>query len=574
MNPAAAPGLTPAVLDTVTVPAEVAAAYRAGGWWRTETFLHDLRRTAALSPARPAIVAHRLHRPAGRRVHTVTYAQLAAHVERFAAALHALGVRPGEPVAYQLPAWWETTALTLACLRLGAVAVPVLPTVRSHELAQTLRLTGARVCVVPDAWEGHPHAEALADLAGNLPWLRHRVVLGDATTTGAVDFARHFLHTSHPPAPQPRTDADRPALAVSVMTTDAAASAVLHTPNTLYANISAQHDPTGPGRRPHEVFYSALPLTSLASLLYTVCWPLAVGGTGVCQDVWDPDVCLDLLDTAGVHQAYAAPVYWTEVLAAQRRRPRQLRRLRLLLSGGRTSTAGPLLDDLRDALGAPARNLWGAPEVGMGTLTKGDTPAEREGRSDGLPLDGLQVSVLPRPGHEGATPGALCVRGPSVCLARWHHGETAPALTWADGDGWLGTGDTALGDGLGGIRVTERAGTRTGSIFMAPVDLIERELLAHPGVAEAAVVAHTDPDLGERTCAVLVPAADQPPPALLELREHLAARGIGEAFLPTRMELVSSLPRDDHGAVRHEGLRRWIARLLPGQPRTTPITTA
>ncbi|MQS14912.1 AMP-binding protein [Streptomyces kaniharaensis] len=567
--------MTPAVLDAVTVPPHVAEGYRAEGWWRTETFLHDLLRTAARAPERPAVIAHRLHRPAGRRVQTVGYAQLAAYVERFAAALYALGVREGDPVAYQLPNWWETTALTLACLRLGAVAAPVLPTVRTHELAQTLRLTGARVCVVPDVWEGHPHAEALADLAADLPWLRHRVVLGDAAATGAVDFTTHFLRTPHERAlrpPQPRADADRPALAVSVMNVDAAASCVLHTPNTLYANISAQHDPTGPGRRPGEVFYSALPLTSLASLLYTVYWPLAVGGTGVCQDVWDPDVCLDLLDTAAVDQAYAAPVYWTEVLAAQRRRPRTPHRLRLVLSGGRTGTPGPLLDDLGRALDTSVRTLWGAPEVGMGTLTKGDTPAEREGRSDGLPLDGLQISVLPRPGHAGAKAGALRVRGPSVCLARWHHGEPTPVATWADGDGWLGTGDTALGDGLGGIRVTERAGTRTGSIFMAPVDRIERELLEHPAVAEAAVVAHTDPDLGERTCAVVVPASDQPPPALLELREHLAGGGTGEAFLPTRLELVSALPRDEHGAVRHEGLRRWISRLLPGQPRTTPFT--
>lgn len=98
-------------------------------------------------------------------------------------------------------------------------------------------------------------------------------------------------------------------------------TSVLHSPNTLYANVSAQSGPDGPGRREGEVFLSTLPLTSLASLIYTVCWPLAVGGTGVHQDVWDPGRCLDLMAETGVDQVYAEPAYLAELVTAQRRRP-------------------------------------------------------------------------------------------------------------------------------------------------------------------------------------------------------------------------------------------------------------
>ncbi|GAA3062631.1 hypothetical protein GCM10020000_52460 [Streptomyces olivoverticillatus] len=87
-------------------------------------------------------------------------------------------------MAYQLPGWWETAALTLACWRVGALAVPVLPAVRAHGLERILRGTQARVCVVPDEWEGFAHAEVLAELAPRLPWLRRRVVVGGRGADG------------------------------------------------------------------------------------------------------------------------------------------------------------------------------------------------------------------------------------------------------------------------------------------------------------------------------------------------------------------------------------------------------
>ncbi|MFE0012167.1 AMP-binding protein, partial [Streptomyces erythrochromogenes] len=531
------------------------------GRWRGETFLDDLYRTAARAPQRPAIVSERAHRPAGRRLVTVTYAQLAAYVNRFAAALSSLGVVAGDPVAYQLPNWWETTALTLACLRVGAVAVPVLPTVRARGLHRILDGTRARICVVPDVWEGFAHAEALADLAGRLPWLRHRVVVGDAAATGAVDFTAYFRRTAHERTAAglrsgPRGGrADRPALLISVMGLRDSYTSVLHSPNTLYANISAQSAPDGPGRRPGEAFLSTLPLTSLASLIYTVCWPLAVGGTGVFQDVWDPGRCLDLMAAAGVDQVYAEPAYLAELVTAQRRRPRAARRLRLVLSGGRTSTPAPLAEELREVFGVPVLSVWGAPELGMGALS-GSGGGDRDG--DGVrPLGGLEVSAA----HAGS---ALEVRGPSVCLATWRHGAPAPVATWEHGDGWLDTGDLAAADRDGGIRVLARAGTRTGAIFMVPVSEVEERLLAHPRVREAAVVAYTDPEHGELPCAVVVPAAAVGPPGR-------AARARGPAPCSSRWAAPHpARTRAGSAARRPARPRSWTRRSPRPWPWSTP----
>ncbi|MER5640627.1 AMP-binding protein [Kitasatospora sp. NPDC002227] len=555
-----------AAASALRVPAEVAERFRAEGWWREETFLHDLYRTAALDPARPAIVADRSQRPAGQRITTLSYAQLALHVDRFAAALASLGIGPGDPVAYQLPNWWETAALTLACLRLGALAVPVLPTVRAHGLGRILAASAARVCVVPQAWDGFAHSEALAELAPGLPWLRHRVVIGDAAATGAVDFERYFLRTPHErhtrlPDLLATGGPDRAALLITVMGLADSFSSLLHSPNSLYANASTQLDPQGPGMRPGEAFFCPLPLTSLASLIYTVFWPLAVGGTGVYQDVWDPARCLELLAAARVDQVYAAPVYWAELLTAWRQEPRSLDRLRLVLCGGRTSTPPELPGELAEAFGVPVRTMWGAPELGMGTLAD---PA-----AGGTPLLPAGLELAPGPAL-GGEPSRLLARGPQLCLARWPHGDPAPEVTWEQGGGWLDTGDSAAADGHGGLRVVAHAGERTGSIFMVPVAEVEAGLLAHPLVQEAAVISYTDQEYGELPCAVVVPAARATPPGLVALREHLAARGLAEAFRPTRLELVGSLPRDAQGAIRKDVLRGWLDRLRPGVPRPAP----
>lgn len=553
VRPGAPPPLSP--LPALAPPPEVTARYRAGGWWRAGTFPHDLYRTAACHPERPALVTERVHRPAGRRTTVVSYAQLALYVERFAAALAGLGVVEGDPVAYQLPSWWETAALTLACWRLGALAVPVAPTVRSRALHRILDHTRARVCVVPDVWAGFPHAEALADLAPALPWLRHRVVIGDAAATGAVDFTGRFLRTPHeryaagrrlgPPRGRP----DGAALLLTVAGPGDTFTSVVHSPDSLYAWAGA-------GRREGGVFHSTLPLTSPAALVHALCGPLAAGGTGVFADVWDPGRCLDLLAGAGVDRAYGSPEHWREVLGAQRREPRSLERLRLVLSGGETAAPGDLPEALGTALGVPVCPVWGSPVLGYGTVSGDD------GAAGLLAPGGLELRA-------GEGPSGLRARGPSVCLARWPYGAAEPLATWEHDDGWICTGETVAGDGDGGVRVAGGARGR-GGVLLVPAPEAERELLAHPRVREAVLLPYTDSEYGELPCAVVVPSTEAAPPGLVALREHLARRGVGEAFLPTRLELVGSLPHDGHGEVRREALRAWMDRVRPGTPRPAP----
>ncbi|MGW7207064.1 AMP-binding protein [Streptomyces sp. NPDC054837] len=494
------------LLGGLEPPAEVARAFVERGWWRTDTVLHDVYRGAARHPHRTAIVSHQAHRPAPSRVARISYGQLAACTGRFAHALDALGVRPGDPVAFQLPNRWETVALLLACLRTGAVAVPVMTGYGVRDLEAVLAAAEPRLCVVTDLWEGAAPARVLADLAPGLPWLRHRAVLGDAVDAGTIDFVRHFVHTPHERYRSagwlrlPSRPADRVALAVTSLGLRAAHSMALHTPNSLHAGLPSV---TGAA----EAAFSAVPLASLPSLLHAVIGPLTCGGTVVLQDVWDAETALGLMAAAGVRRVYATPAQWEELVAAREHRPPEGLELYGAFTSDEAGTSAALGRRAHAALGVPLR-------------------------------------ALPRPASHAGRPSP---RGPASPLAVWRRGSGV-GLTWQE-DGEVVDLDEA---GHPRLRTEE-----VGGVFLVPVTEIEALLLGHPRVAEAAVVARADPRHGELACAVVVP--DGTPPTLLDLRTHLSAQGVPPAHLPAELILLGGLPRTDTGELRRRHLQDTLA---------------
>ncbi|NNN37431.1 AMP-binding protein [Streptomyces sp. S3(2020)] len=448
----------------------------------------------------------------------ISYGQLAGYVDRFAHALDALGVRAGDPVAFQLPNRWETCALLLACLRIGAVAVPVMAGYGARDLESVLGAAQARVCVVPDRWEGTSPAQVLADLAPTLPWLRHRVVLGDAAATGAVDFTRHFVRTPHERyrrdgwLPLPAGLADRICLAVTSLGLHCAHSMAMHTPNTLHAGL----DP-----RSRVTAFTALPLATLPSLLHTVVGPLTHGATVVLQDVWDPETALDLMASTHVRAALATPAQWAELAAAQEQRPRPPGRLEHALLPGRAGVTTRLAHQVHETLRVPL------------DVT---ASAARADDSDLAPADAGR--------HRPRT------RGPASPLAVWQRDAGGLRPVWERDHG-------PDADRLTGLDEEGRTVEEVGGVFLVPVTEVEEHLLTHPHVAEAAVVASTDPEHGELACAVVVPEGD--PPSLLDLRAHLLSRGILASHLPARLELVPALPRSENGRV----LRHRLQDTLP-----------
>jgi cyclohexanecarboxylate-CoA ligase len=540
----------------VRPPDSVAARMRERGWWRDRSIVRDLLDTAAEHPDAPAIVAARTD--ASDPV-TITYAQLAGHAERFAAALLSLGIRRGDRVAFQLPGWWEAAALTLACAWTGAVAVPLLPTMRSREVERLLQVTGASLCVVPDTWGGQDYAAVLDDIAPRLPALRHRVVYGEKVHEGAVDFATYFLHTVHEARlPEPiqvpsGRDLDSVILVMFTSGTTGERKAVLHTENTLYAGTAAAAGVAERGWDTGEVFCSPHPISGLAGLLYCLWGPILAQGTGVYLDTWNPAEQLELMAKADATQVFAAPPFAAQLVEAQRAQPRKLPALRFIMCGG-APVVEKLVADVTGAFSVPVRTCWGMTELGMGIRTPEGASPTGAVRSDGRPLAGLEISLRAVPGDDDVY--RLWVRGPSVCVAVWAPGVDGGAslATWTRDEGWMDTGDLVRDDGAGGVHFEGRASRRVGGPYMIPVADVEGEILHHPDVREVVIIGYSGEDGQEHACAVLAPRADRTP-ALAELRAFLSGRGMTEWYIPERVLEVAELPKNENGKVLVEQLR-------------------
>jgi cyclohexanecarboxylate-CoA ligase len=183
----------------------------------------------------------------------------------------------------------------------------------------------------------------------------------------------------------------------------------------------------------------------------------------------------------------------------------------------------------------------------------GDAEAQRHG-TDGRPLPGCVARLVDADGRPVAAgvEGEIEAFGPQLCV-----GYVDPALNVAfTSDGFFRTGDLAVRDGDGFVRITGRRKDvilRKGETLSAKG--IEDELAAHPSVADVAVVGVPDAQRGERVCACVVLRPGAPRVDVDAVRTFMEARGVMRQRIPEQVELMPELPRNATGKVRKDLLR-------------------
>jgi cyclohexanecarboxylate-CoA ligase len=542
------------VPETVSIPVPTtdAASYHAKGWWRDTTLLDDFLANVAERPDKIAIVADH----AGAPTETLTFGQLGDIVDRIAAGLLELGVRPGEIVSFQLPNWWQFAAMNLAITRVGAVTNAILPILRHRELAFILERTGSRLCVVPDSFRGFDYAGMLNDVAASVPTLTHVFAVGAAgDRPGVHSFDRFFLERD--PAPASVLDPLRPAgddVAQVQFTsgTTGEPKGVVHTHNTVRCGTRSV---TGRlGLNPDDALLFFSPLAHTVGYYFGCYLPLADGMTVVYQDAWDAEHMLDLVNTYQCVWTMAAPTFLADLCATVEKTGVTIPSMRIISCAG-APVPPPLIAEVNRRLGATVLVAWGMTEVGAVTTTTTDDPDTLVTTTDGCPPDWVELTVVDADGHAvpAGTPGRLLVRGASTCLTYFKRPDLFAAATH---DGWLDTGDIAVQWDNGYIRIASRSKDLViRGAENIPVVEVESALLDHPAVRDVAVIAVPDDRLGERACAVLVPRDPRNPPTLPELLRHLAELNMAKQFWPEYLHIIDALPTTATGKVQKFKLR-------------------
>ncbi len=517
---------------------------------------------ALTGPDRVAVVGHHAD---GSPTEVLTYGELAQRAERFAGALIELGVQPGDVVSFQLPNWWQVAALHLACVRIGAVANPIITIFRRREVAFILERVGARICVVPDSFRGFDHAAMVADIAGEVATLEHVFVIGDDLPAGTESFDEYFCAIAHeckhaaPELSRRRPDPHAPAQLMFTSGTTGEPKGVVHDHRTMDVGIRAVSEPLGLGADDVVLMFS--PLGHQTGYLYGMCMPLRYGMKLVLQDVWDPVTMLRLVEQERVTWTMGTTTFVLDACATAAAHPEvDLSSLRYFTCGG-APIPPKAVTEARAKLGTQLVAVWGMTEVGVCTTTLPTDSDEVVCSSDGGPSPWAEVRIVDADDQEVPTgvEGRLLVRTPSQHLTYYGRPDLyEAAFPMGIAEGWFDTGDLARADANGYIRITGRSKDiiiRGGENI--PVTEVEAAVVAHPQVHEAAVVPYADDRLGERVCAVVVAAGD--PPTLDQLRTHLEQLGMSRTYWPERLEVRAELPKTASGKTQKFVLREELA---------------
>jgi acyl-CoA synthetase (AMP-forming)/AMP-acid ligase II len=296
-----------------------------------------------------------------------------------------------------------------------------------------------------------------------------------------------------------------------------------------------------------------------------ICTALCTGGSCVLTPAFDPAAYPAWLEALQPTWAITTPTELNLLLAEAERAGRAAiagprSRLRALRVGAQPMTPGTL-ERAEASLHATILESYGMTEASYITAS-GPSIQDRRAGASGKPL-GCAVRVLDEKGHDlpAGQPGAIVIRGATL-FSGYLADPEANAAAFLPG-GWFRTGDIGVLDEAGYLRLRGRANEliNRGGEKIAPAE-VDRALLSHPAVAEAASFAVPDDRLGEDIVAAVVPRAGASPSAR-ELRGWLLDQ-LSPAKVPRRIWFVERLPRTTTGKVqRGELARRWREAFPP-----------
>jgi acyl-CoA synthetase (AMP-forming)/AMP-acid ligase II len=518
--------------------------YRQSGLWGTSTFNEVLAEACTRKwPQREFVIA------SPDRPSTLTFQQMHERGLQLAGALHALGLRKGDVFAMEMPSWMEACLTYHAATALGVVVVPIIHVYQAKEVEFILRQSRAKAFMIPDNWRGIDYLAMLEDIRPRLPDLEHVVVVGDKVPADAIAFDDVAARAT-PEFPRPKISPDDPHILAYTSGTTADPKGVVHSHNTLLAEVRATRECSGGDQ--HDVFLSPNPIGHIAGIFTALIAPFVYGYKIVLMDLWDPALALQLIQDHRVTRTGGATFFAATMLSALDTQKHDISSMELFGVGG--SGVPPSIVEQLQALGWHSSRSYGCTEHPSITMGRLEDPPQKGAYTDGRPQPHVEVRLVDEDGLEAAE-GEVLSRGPDQFLGYVDPQMDAEAF---DDEGWFRTGDIGRFDADGFLAITDRKKDiiiRGGENISARE--VEEVLAQHPKVQEAAVTAVSDERYGERVCAFVITKEGQPL-VLEEVLAHFKAQGVAKQKTPERLELVDAFPRTLSGKVQKYVLRRTI----------------
>ncbi|EHT6950973.1 medium-chain fatty-acid--CoA ligase [Escherichia coli] len=536
---------------TLTFNEQRRAAYRQQGLWGDASLADYWQQTARAMPDKIAVVDN--------HGASYTYSALDHAASCLANWMLAKGIESGDRIAFQLPGWCEFTVIYLACLKIGAISVPLLPSWREAELVWVLNKCQAKMFFAPTLFKQTRPVDLILPLQNQLPQLQQIVGVDKlAPATSSLSLSQ-IIADNTPLTTAITTHGDELAAVLFTSGTEGLPKGVMLTHNNILASeraYCARLNLTW-----QDVFMMPAPLGHATGFLHGVTAPFLIGARSVLLDIFTPDACLALLEQQRCTCMLGATPFVYDLLNVLEKQPADLSALRFFLCGG-TTIPKKVARECQQ-LGIKLLSVYGSTESSPHAVVNLDDPLSRFMHTDGYAAAGVEIKVvddarktLP-PGCEGEEAS----RGPNVFMGYFDEPElTARAL---DEEGWYYSGDLCRMDEAGYIKIT---GRKKDIIVRGGENISSREvediLLQHPKIHDACVVAMPDERLGERSCAYVVLKAPHHSLSLEEVVAFFSRKRVAKYKYPEHIVVIEKLPRTASGKIQKFLLRKDIMRRL------------
>ncbi len=473
-------------------------------------------------------------RPPTERSHS--YREIAARSAHLAAALLEAGTIVGDRVAVQVDKSPDAIATYLACLRIGAVYMPLNVAYTADEVGYYLR------DATPSVFVGRPQSQAgLGEVAreAGVASLLTLGIEGDGSLAQRAESLPPYDDVA------PRSNADLAAMLYTSGTTGKPKGAMI-THGNLATNARALFETWG--WQANDVLLHALPVFHVHGLFVALHCAMLGGSTVEFLPRFDPAAVRAALPRATV--LMGVPTFYSRLLAERDFDRAECAHMRLFISG-----SAPLPETVFRAFaertGHTVLERYGMTETGI--LTSNPLSGDRIEGTVGYPLPGVEARVVDEAGAPCApsTTGSVEVRGPGVFRGYWNNPEKTKAEFRADG--FFRTGDLGTRAADGRIALVGRSSDMiiSGGYNVYPKE-IELSLDEVPGVTESAVVGLPHPDFGEAVAAFIVRETATVTDA--EISRALEGR-LARFKHPKRIFFLDALPRNAMGKIQKAVLR-------------------
>ncbi len=490
-----------------------------------------------------------------------TYAQLDDRSRRFASGLLALGAQRKDKIVIALGNSAEHVLTVAGATHAGCVAVPMSTHYKAGEAEHVLTDAGANiVCLTSGQWKAFGGSSKVTP-----KFLAGKTLLMTGAREGWPSQAIDWNEVSAEPLPDSEApDTDASLMLYTSGTTGKAKGAMLDMHRVSFFRAFQLLGACGFSK--HTRFFTACPAYHAAPTAF-VGFTLLAGGTVFLSDHFEATETWRELNRLGITAAFFVPTQIVRLLSLPpdllAQKPLALERM---ISGG-APLAVPTKVRALQTFGPMLYDFYGATELGLVSIA---SPAElqRKPATIGRPFPGVDARFFSDDGQETKTGeiGELFITSDQLNF-NYYNNQEATERTFRGK--YRSVGDLGYYDEEGLLFVVDRRSDMiiSGGVNIYPAE-IENELLAHPAIADAAVVGIPDAEWGESVCAFVVRGASHPDKgatqvadaASLSADDVIAYCGARLASLkkPKRVVFVDELPRSPQGKVLKRELREQL----------------